>query len=269
MFKKRLLTATILVALVFLGILYLPADIFIVVATGLMLFAAWEWSILIECRSRWGQVLYVLFIALVMLGSYYVSVKWILSITFIWWLFAFILTLIYPFAANLWGKGIYIRGIMGVLVLVPCWSSLNIIRLSQNGISRLFFVLFLIWAADTGAYFVGKSCGKHKLMPKVSPQKTWEGFVGGVLLTLLVAIIGCKVLNIEIHLWPKILFLSLLVVLFAVVGDLFESMLKRQAGLKNTAEYLPGHGGILDRIDSVAAAMPIFLLGCFLLKLYI
>ena len=148
--------------------------------------------------------------------------------------------------------------------LVPCWLAIGVCR-SLGGPFWLFFGLLLIWAMDTGAYFAGRFWGKHKMVVRVSPKKTWEGFCGGMVLTLLVAIVVSLFQHASGYRIGLICILAFVTALFAVLGDLFESLLKREAGVKDSGTLLPGHGGILDRIDSITAALPIFALGSLLL----
>ncbi len=267
MFKQRIVTGIILVVIVLLLIMFSPMWLFLFLSTLTFLFAAWEWSRLIKLQHVLLRALFVLLVALVMLSVLYVNIQIVLWVAVLWWLFAFIWVWLYPVGVSLWAHSIWVRSCMGILVLVPCWLAINMIRGAENGIGVLLFLLFVIWGADTGAYLVGKWKGKHQLMARVSPKKTWEGFIGGIILSLLVAFIGANLLQIASNLWPKILLLSFVFVLFSVNGDLFESMLKRQSGLKDSGGYLPGHGGLLDRIDSLTAAAPVFLLGCLLLGL--
>ena len=160
---------------------------------------------------------------------------------------------------------VLVRGIMGILVLMPCWLALNFIRVLPSGEMILLALFVLIWGADTGAYFAGKKWGKHKIIPQVSPGKSWEGLAGALLTTVL--LVFCLLTALKFppaDIWVLLL-LSLVTVLFSVLGDLFESMLKRKVDLKDSGTILPGHGGILDRIDSLTAAAPIFALGLILL----
>ena len=129
---------------------------------------------------------------------------------------------------------------------------------------NVLFILCLVWAADTGAYFSGTLWGKHKLAPKISPGKTIEGLCGGIMSALIVAAIFAVFAKIEFSKLLPWTFLVILVVLFSVLGDLFESIMKRQAGVKDSGQWIPGHGGILDRIDSLTAAVPVFTLGLLL-----
>lgn len=159
---------------------------------------------------------------------------------------------------------------MGVFVLVPTWYALVFIRqVADNGQMLLLFLMLAIWAADSGAYFAGRMWGNKKILPLVSPGKTWVGFLGGLLLSLSFAswwLVSVHLLPLEIL---KILAVVAVTVVFSVLGDFFESMLKREAGLKDSGTIFPGHGGLLDRIDSLTAAAPVFLLGLLLINIKI
>jgi phosphatidate cytidylyltransferase len=150
--------------------------------------------------------------------------------------------------------------LMGFLVLIPCWAALNYLRSLHDGIYTLLFLFALIWGADSAAYFVGRKWGKHKLAPQVSPGKSWQGLCGALVCALFIAAIAGWLSETPIQLWWRGAVIAVVTVLFSVMGDLFESMIKRQAGVKDSGQLLPGHGGLLDRIDSLTAAAPIFVL---------
>jgi phosphatidate cytidylyltransferase len=155
--------------------------------------------------------------------------------------------------------GRWITALSGFLVLVPAALGLGrIAELVPDGQLLLLFLLVLIAAADVGAYFGGRTFGRRKLAPRVSPNKTWEGFWSGVVAAGCAAAVGGWLLGAQPLPWLAV---CLLVALVSVVGDLVESMFKRRAGLKDSSGLLPGHGGILDRLDSLSAAGPMFLLG--------
>ena len=124
----------------------------------------------------------------------------------------------------------------------------------------ILVVLGIVWSADIGAYFTGKNFGKHKLMPKVSPNKTIEGLAGGVIAAVIFVLVFCHFSNVDMAVWPIYGVMTIFIALFSAIGDLLESMFKREAGLKDSGSCLPGHGGILDRLDSLTAAAPIFVL---------
>ena len=152
--------------------------------------------------------------------------------------------------------------LVGMLLLIPMWSSLAMLKsFPVNGVSLLMFLLLLIWGTDTAAYFIGKNWGKHRLASRVSPGKTWEGtiagIVAGIVITIIYVIVSNKTISYE---WAFIV-LSILTVIVSVFGDLMESLVKREAGQKDSGAILPGHGGVMDRIDSLTAASPIFVFG--------
>ena len=159
----------------------------------------------------------------------------------------------------------------GTLAVVPAWCALGVIHASEpNGHQWLLLALFLVWAADTGAYFSGRAFGGkvfggRRLAPRISPNQTIEGLLGGVLLAVVVAVIGALLIGVTAAQVPAVILVAAVTVLFSVVGDLFESLLKRHVGAKDSSQLIPGHGGVLDRIDSVLAALPAFALGKALL----
>jgi phosphatidate cytidylyltransferase len=155
----------------------------------------------------------------------------------------------------------------GTLAVVPAWCALGLIHASQpNGHLWLFVALIIVWAADSGAYFVGRHFGgrlfgSRKLAPRISPNKTIEGVLGGLLAGLAVAALGTFLAGGSVAQLPAVLVVAVATVLFSIVGDLFESLLKRHVGAKDSGDLIPGHGGVLDRIDGVLAALPVFALG--------
>lgn len=266
MLKQRLLTAAILIPLFVFLVLKSSADVFCSVTAALVLFGAWEWAALMGLTHVTHRLYYVCFVLLAMWGSIYLSVLYVLPITFCWWLIASTLVVIYPRARSVWAKGLFWRAIMGLLVLIPTWFAINFIRVSDDGPYNLLFLFVLIWGADSGAYFVGKKWGKNKLAPNVSPGKTRQGLYGAFLVTVILAVAVLFLSDLPLRVWPLAVLLSLITVLFSILGDLFESMLKRNVGLKDSGSLFPGHGGLLDRIDSLTAAAPIFALGCLLMS---
>ena len=165
----------------------------------------------------------------------------------------------YPRLAGFWYR-LPVLALAGYLLLVPSWAAVVHLQdagaLGLDGFWALLFVLLWVWAADTGAYFAGRAFGRHKLAPSVSPGKTIEGLVGGAALALLVAALVAWKGPVSADIAPLLL-VALVTVIASVLGDLFESMIKRQSGIKDSGTILPGHGGMLDRIDSVTAALPV------------
>jgi phosphatidate cytidylyltransferase len=182
----------------------------------------------------------------------------------LWWVYSLIMVIIYPKASGFWQQSHLIRNLFGVFTLVPTYVAIVTLRSSLfdvdsfYGASLIFYVLGIVWAADVGAFFVGVKFGRTKLRPNVSPGKTYEGFAGGVAASL--AIIAFAALHYQVEAKAITLHIAIGVVTVAVsaLGDLNESMFKRCAGIKDSGRILPGHGGILDRIDSLTAAFPVF-----------
>ncbi len=246
---------------------------------------AWEWGPLMGFTTKTKRSLFVVvtsvLIALVWfalpLETLWLTVKqlqsnaiYLLWLTIIWWLISAVLIFIYPKYSDFWSKHYSIRGAFGWLTLVPAWLAFVVIRSNNygenpyHGAQLLMFLFLMVWSADVGAYFVGKVLGKHKLMPNVSPGKTIEGFLGGVICAcLLIGIVAYQIgWNSEQII--TVLLVTVLITTVSVLGDLNESMFKRKAGVKDSGSILPGHGGILDRIDSLTATAPVFAL-CYVL----
>ena len=266
MLKQRLLTAAILIPLVIFGIFSLPTRYLSIILALIVVIGAWEWAALIDLKKTKQRIAYVGVVVASLAGAaciarYPAGLTLILWVTLFWWIIA--LVWIFRFrekeqqTVTLWKSGL-----VGVLVLVPCWLALTVIHKSEQGAEYLLFVMALIWIADSGAYFSGRCWGKSKLAPHVSPGKSWEGVAGGLVLVAITALISGSLLF-EYESTRLLLFtlLCVSVVLFSVEGDLLESMFKRRAGVKDSGTILPGHGGVLDRIDSLTAAAPLFLLG--------
>lgn len=262
MLKKRILTAIVLVPLLILAIWFLPKLWFAALIGAVIVWAGWEWSALVGWQDRTWRMVYSAVLVVTLIVAAYLPVHWVLVIALLAWLWAALAMLRYAVGRNPLGLQYPIlKALLGLLALAPCWLAVNVIRDSMGGPVWLLFGLVLIWGVDTGAYIAGRLWGKHKLAPRVSPKKTWQGFAGGMMLTLIIAIIvGFMRHASPLHV-VLICVLALITAVFAVLGDLVESMLKRQVGIKDSGSGLPGHGGILDRIDSVAAALPVFALG--------
>ena len=156
------------------------------------------------------------------------------------------------------------KGVVGFLVLVPTWAAIVYIRELEQGPWLIVYMFLMVWGADTGAYFAGKRFGKRKLMPRVSPAKSWAGIGGATVTVLIISMLTQPYLHFSQDLSYGIYLLALILLFVSVVGDLTESMFKRQCGIKDSGSILPGHGGIMDRIDSLTAAAPVFAL-CLIL----
>lgn len=264
MLKQRVITALILAPLTLWGIWVLSSDTLALIFAAIFTFAGWEWSRLVglEChlaRIGYSAIFPVIFYLLYPLLSQGTWPQFVLLLSLMWWIMALMSVLTYPRSATLWQGSAVSRAIAGLFVLVPSWAAL--VLLHANFHHGYFILLaFIIWGADTGAYFSGRAFGKRKLAPSVSPGKSWEGVLGGLLLALAVATVATYWLS-PVGGYVAFLTLVFFTVFVSVLGDLSESMFKRMMHLKDSGGILPGHGGVLDRIDSVTAAAPIFTLG--------
>ncbi|MES2998825.1 MAG: phosphatidate cytidylyltransferase [Pseudomonadota bacterium] len=256
MLKLRIITALILIPLVVGGIFYLSQPYFMGITAFLTLLAAWEWSRLSSWTDRKNRLLYVGFQCIILLFLVKISIsQWVLWMGLIFWLLLAMYLIWAHTKPVLPTIPIYIRASLGWLILTLCWAALQVLYSTPF---YLLFMLLVIWLADTSAYVSGRLWGQHLLAPTLSPKKTWEGLIIGLLVTLFVAMLIQYCFKGEKPFLWQIVVLVLFTSFAAVAGDLFESQLKRLEGLKDSGHLLPGHGGILDRIDSLLAAAPVF-----------
>ena len=254
MLRTRVITSVVSLLVIGVVLFALPTQIAELVIGLLILAGAWEWCGFIEFRSTASRIAYVVLIAALCAIPYVVvpeTAGLTLKIAFVWWFAAFVWTFFYPTPIP---SGV--RWICGALVLVPLYVAL--VLLFRLGPGYLLFALLIVWAADAGAYFFGKRFGRVKLAPQISPGKTWEGAIGGLAVVLVLAPIAAQWADVRI---AVLLPFCLAVAALSIVGDLTVSMFKRTAGVKDSGTLFPGHGGVLDRVDSVAAAAPLFALG--------
>lgn len=260
MLKLRIVTAIIALVLIGLVLFVLPPQYAEWLIGLLLVAAAWEWAGFLELSSAAARAAYTAVIGVGLALIYFVFPELtplVLQIACAWWIVAFLWAFRFPTAIPM-----PVRWVCGILVIIPLYAAL--ILLFRLGVDYLIFTLLIVWAADAGAYFAGKAFGRVKLAPAISPGKTWEGVIGGLLLVAALAVgVGIwRDLNIGVFL-P----FCLAVAAISVVGDLTVSMFKRTAGVKDSGALFPGHGGVLDRVDSVAAAAPLFALGLSVLGL--
>ena len=190
-----------------------------------------------------------------------VATRNLLLLSGIWWTVALLWVQSYPSSAILWGQ-IWVRAAMGWFALIPAWFALVYLYLHELGSWLVVLLLFTVVVMDTGAYFFGRAFGRHKLAAEISPGKSWEGFWGGLFCCVLLAIVVSSFIS-SGH-WVTLVFLMIFTALASVLGDLLESMVKRHRGVKDSSHLLPGHGGVMDRLDGITAAAPIFTLGFIL-----
>lgn len=266
MLKTRIITALILAPIAIGGIFFLPPLGFALFTGAIIAVGAWEWANMSGLTTPVARVVYALMVAAVLYGLLNVPAVAVLWLALFWWVLSFLLVRNYPDGSERWG-GVPARALMGLLVLVPAWVGLNHLRTggfqfgdSANNLLLILYVFCVVWVADIGAYFAGRAFGKAKLAPRVSPGKSWAGVWGGLVAVAIFAIIISVLASASTMQLLLLVVASLITGAVSVLGDLLESMLKRFRGIKDSSQLLPGHGGIMDRIDSLTAAIPVFAL---------
>ena len=264
MLRTRVITGCVLGALLLLGLFLLPPP-WAVLAFGLVFtIGAWEWAGFGALRGPAARAGYALIVALALFFSWrwtYTSAHLLilLGAACLWWVTALFWIMLVPARHRP-----TLTLVCGFAVLAPAFVALARLQISADGFTRgpllVLWLVLMVCAADIGAYFAGRAFGRRKLAPRVSPGKTIEGAVGGLLLVAAVA--GSGAVYFGLPTLAAIAF-GFGVGIFSIVGDLTESMFKRAAALKDSGTLLPGHGGLLDRIDSVTAAAPLYALGLF------
>lgn len=259
MLKQRIITALIMAPIAIAGIFLLPIAGFAVFVGLVLAIGAWEWANLAGFSGPW-RYLYAVISALLMLGVYFLPASLSLMVGLAWWLLAFVLVVKYPKLASVWSSRAA-RSVIGMVILGAAWISMLQLKMLPDSDYLILLLFLLIWGADIGAYFSGRAFGKRKLAPDVSPGKSWAGFFGGMITALAIAAAMALAMS-----KPPLmstdglvfLLICLAVAMISVLGDLTISMFKRNAGVKDSSGLLPGHGGFLDRIDSLLAAGPAF-----------
>jgi phosphatidate cytidylyltransferase len=272
MTRTRLLAALFMTPLAIAAVLLLGTPWLVALTAVIFLAGLWEWFRLAEIDDTLHRsVLLVANLAMMVAivwasrsstGFSFVLFQLASVVGVAWWLLAMLWLKHYEFASDHDTHARMFKLAAGTLAVIPAWCALALIHGSQpNGHRWLLLALMVIWAADSGAYFAGRHFGKHKLSPRISPNKTIEGLVGGMAASVLVALVGAPIAGATVAQLPAVALVVVVTVGFSVVGDLYESLLKRHVGAKDSGDLIPGHGGILDRIDSVLAALPVFALG--------
>lgn len=272
MLRQRVITGLIIVAGFFAALAFVPLLGLAIVFGFIVSLGAWEWARLAGWTTQSGRVLYALVVAALLVALYHYcnlgnspteeNVRPVVGLACLWWSISLLWVKGYPSSAMFW-RTVTARSLMGLMMLVPAWvAAIYLLSLSRGGTLMVAMVL-VVAVADIGAYFSGKAFGRHKLAPKVSPAKTWEGFWGGVLACLLLSVVAwyfmpAQMSHIELG---SVITVVLITGVASVVGDLTVSMVKRESGVKDSGNLLPGHGGVLDRLDSLCAAAPVFALG--------
>ncbi len=252
--KQRFVTAVIALAVLVCVIFLLPTAAAEIAIGAVLLAGAWEWSGFLKPPKIAARISYVL-----LLGLLFVLVSTVLRagaqtimlVSLLWWAAAFAWMLKYPTPI----PGL-VSWLAGIFVLVPLFVAMISLLIASPWM--LMLALVLVWLADSGAYLVGKRFGRVKLAPKISPGKTWEGVLGGLTAVTIVACLIAAFAGLQLLAFVP---LSIAVASISIIGDLTVSMFKRDAGIKDSGTLFPGHGGVLDRIDSIAAAAPLFAIG--------
>ncbi len=261
MLKQRILTALWLLPLALCGFFLLDGWQFALFIGAVVSLGGWEWAQLAGFSAQPLRIAYAAVVAGLLYGLYLLPqlAPWLLLLSLLWWLLAALLVMSYP-RSKAYLHAPLSKPLIGLLILLPAWQGLVLLKQWPLGNTLIIAVMVLVWGADIGAYFAGRAFGKRKLAPHVSPGKSWEGVLGGLLTCLLIAL-GVGLYR---HWSGQELLVALLataaLVMVSVLGDLAESLFKREAGIKDSSNLLPGHGGILDRIDSLTAAVPMFAL---------
>ncbi|POZ53147.1 phosphatidate cytidylyltransferase [Methylovulum psychrotolerans] len=285
MLLQRIITASILATLIALAVFLLPIDYFSLVLAIIALIGGWEWGNLIGINSLLKRVLFLVMMIVPMLGIHFWTqllevvatlldwtevrtysgvLDWLAVPPVMFWLLMMIMIRNAPGGVLALQLKPRYKVFIGWFVLLATWMFLSRLR-SFYGSEMTMYFLLLIWAADVAAYFVGKKYGTVKLSPEISPGKTVQGMYGALAAGALCGVILCLIYLFPIMISADFVLLSALTVLISIYGDLFFSVVKRQRGVKDSGSILPGHGGILDRIDSIIAAAPFFYAGVFLI----
>jgi phosphatidate cytidylyltransferase len=273
--RTRVIAALVMAPFAIGAILLLPTSWLVMLAALVFLVGLWEWFKLAEIDDTLQRTVLLTANLLLMVllvwasrgSTDLVPLRLMALAGAMWWLLALLWLRFFHFASDheTWARVFKLAA--GTLAVVPAWCALGLIHSSEpNGHIWLFVALAIVWAADSGAYFAGRHFGGRwflgrKLAPRISPNKTLEGLLGGLAAGMLVAGVGALIAGVDVAQVPGVLLVAVFTVLFSVVGDLFESLLKRHVGAKDSGDVIPGHGGVLDRIDGVLAALPIFVLG--------
>jgi len=285
--KERIISAIILIAIVLTALLLFSPFYFALALGVVVTLGVWEWTQFARLKQDvWRFVITAIAGTFLFLWIYsqadYLNAgrvfegyaEPLLLAAVVWWILVTSQVISYPKSAALWGKSVLLQLIFAFLTLIPFLIGVLLLRLNQyavdqyHGFILLMYVFVLVWAADSGAYFAGRKFGKRKLAPKVSPGKSWEGVVGGLITACIFAFVFLQLSKDSLignASASSFVVLSVATVAISVLGDLTESMFKRESGIKDSSNLIPGHGGILDRIDSLTAAVPFFAYFYFLI----
>jgi phosphatidate cytidylyltransferase len=264
--NQRVITALVMAPLAVSAVLFLPTELLLPLVAVLLLLAAWEWAALIGIASPLGRVAVLLPPAALMAWLSHQSLQNLFPLVTLlgclWWLTALMWLLRPRLLARDTLAHRVLKLVILLLLIVPAWTGLALLHADGAfGPRWALYAIALVWAADTGAFYAGTRFGGRKLAPSISPGKTWAGLWGGLAAALLLALVCFALLGLGLSQLPALLLLTALAALASVLGDLFESVIKRQGGAKDSGSLIPGHGGVFDRVDSLVAALPVFAIG--------
>lgn len=267
---KRVLTALVLLPIAIAIVLLSPLPWFAVIIALVFALAGWEWTRLCGVESYVVRSLLVVFFLASCAALWWLRdtpVWWlVIALGVAWWAVALLWFRRVSFGAAPLARNAAIKLLAGAFVLIPAWTAaMQLHGNPEQGPYWVLFMLVLIWAADSFAYFSGSRWGRKKLAPTISPGKTWAGVYGGLVGSGLVAVLGGWLLGKTGWEWALLVLAAVLTIAVSIVGDLFESLVKRQANVKDSGKLFPGHGGLFDRLDSVFAALPIFVVSTALI----
>lgn len=270
--KTRLIAALVMAPVAILAVLLLPTSWLLAIAALVMLMGLWEWFALANIEdtlarsallvAHLGVMVAIVWASQSSNGPTLVLFQLVTVVGVVWWLLSMLWLSRHRFASQDSMRARVFKLVAGALSVIPAWCALAWIHAEQpNGHRWLLLALAVVWAADSSAYFAGRKFGRRKLSPIISPNKTVEGLIGGLLAALVVAMLVAPLAGASLAQLPAVALVVLVTACFSAIGDLFESLLKRHAGVKDSGALIPGHGGILDRLDGVLAALPVFALG--------
>ena len=268
---QRILTALALIPLVVWVVLFSPDVFFSVFLSVIIFITAYEWAGLGKIVTRVKKYFFASLVLLLAHGASFLDqsvLHGLMFISLVFWFLAILFIIIKPNRLLTLKLNQTPMLLLGLFVIGFTFVSINLLRQDfQQSPELLMYLLLLIWVADSGAYFAGRSFGKHKLSPLISPGKSIEGVIGGLLACFAFSFYGSSYLDVSNQ--TVFIILSVFIAFVSVFGDLFESLIKRRANVKDSGSILPGHGGMLDRIDSLIATGPVFLAMIYLTEVFV
>lgn len=269
MLRLRVLTATVLTPLAILAILLPGTKLFALFGAVAFSAALWEWTMLSGLKATAARIAVLVGAALIFALLWHFNsstlTSWVLAAGVAWWLLTCLWLRHFAFAAAPTRENRALKLVAGALVIFPAWIALlSLHSRNPNGPWWVLLAFVIVWTADIGAYFSGRTWGKRKLAPQISPGKTWAGAYGALVAGVLVTLLGAWLLDVRDARLIGLGLLGLVTVAASIVGDLAESLMKRHAQVKDSGNVFPGHGGLMDRLDSLFAALPVFASGLLL-----